>query len=133
MSYSYDSDIWSLGLTLIECALGSFPYPGPSQDKTNDNAENAAPIGFWELLEFIVKQPPPVLDPKQFSPEMCDFIAKWYHQFFQILILSDSLQKVPEERPTSTTLLNHPWIKHNNPQGVHDSNVLKEWMQQWNQ
>lgn len=25
--YSFDSDIWSLGLTLVECAIGSFPYP----------------------------------------------------------------------------------------------------------
>lgn len=27
--YSYDSDIWSLGLTLVECALGRYPYPPP--------------------------------------------------------------------------------------------------------
>lgn len=25
--YSFDSDIWSLGLTLVECAIGRFPYP----------------------------------------------------------------------------------------------------------
>lgn len=27
--YSYDSDMWSLGLTLVECALGRYPYPPP--------------------------------------------------------------------------------------------------------
>ena len=26
-SYSFSSDIWSLGLTLLEAALGRFPYP----------------------------------------------------------------------------------------------------------
>lgn len=26
-TYSVQSDIWSLGLTIIECALGSYPYP----------------------------------------------------------------------------------------------------------
>mmetsp|Transcript_29568 Transcript_29568/g.41589 ORF Transcript_29568/g.41589 Transcript_29568/m.41589 type:complete len:389 (+) Transcript_29568:680-1846(+) len=121
MSYSYDSDIWSLGLTLVECALGAFPYPGnPTNDNNNLQNNMSAPVGFWELLEFIVKQPPPVLDAKQFSPEMCDFIAK-------------CLQKVPEERPTSTTLLNHPWIKQNNSSDINDSGTLREWLQQWNQ
>lgn len=26
-SYSWDTDLWSLGLTLLECAWGRFPYP----------------------------------------------------------------------------------------------------------
>ena len=26
-TYSVQSDIWSLGLTIIECALGRYPYP----------------------------------------------------------------------------------------------------------
>ncbi len=30
-SYSFDSDLWSLGLTLLECALGRFPYPPPGE------------------------------------------------------------------------------------------------------
>lgn len=30
-AYSADTDIWSLGLTLLECAWGKFPYPYPYQ------------------------------------------------------------------------------------------------------
>lgn len=29
--YNHDTDVWSLGLTLIECALGRFPYPEPGR------------------------------------------------------------------------------------------------------
>ena len=27
LGYGFDSDVWSLGLSLLECALGRFPYP----------------------------------------------------------------------------------------------------------
>jgi serine/threonine protein kinase len=33
-------------------------------------------LGFWELLEYIVVEPPPVLPRPSFSPEFCDFVAK---------------------------------------------------------
>ena len=47
-SYSFDSDLWSLGLTMVECALGRFPYPPPS--------DAGVQLGFWELLEYIVME-----------------------------------------------------------------------------
>lgn len=31
-SYFSDTDIWSLGLLLVECVLGRFPYPDPKDE-----------------------------------------------------------------------------------------------------
>jgi mitogen-activated protein kinase kinase 1 len=67
--YGYDSDIWSLGLTLLECALGRFPYQPPGEDE--------GWLNFYELLETIVEQPPPVAPADKFSPEFCSFISAW--------------------------------------------------------
>eukprot|EP01112_Ceratiomyxa_fruticulosa_P002135 TRINITY_DN12262_c0_g2_i1.p1 TRINITY_DN12262_c0_g2~~TRINITY_DN12262_c0_g2_i1.p1 ORF type:complete len:372 (-),score=82.23 TRINITY_DN12262_c0_g2_i1:93-1208(-) len=92
-SYSFDSDIWGLGLSLVECALGRFPYPpieGP--------ASTPPPaLSFFELMGYIVRSPPPTLPAEKFSPEFCDFVSK-------------CLQKSPELRPTAQSLLTHPFI-----------------------
>jgi mitogen-activated protein kinase kinase 1 len=105
-SYSYDSDIWSLGLTLVECALGRYPYP--------NNAGGGEQMGFWELLDFIVKAPAPSLPPDKCSPELCAFVAA-------------CLQKEPEERPTAHQLLDHPFIT----KYANDTFDMAEWVQRF--
>ena len=60
--YNYNSDIWSFGLCLLECALGRFPY--------------AAFSVYFEMVQAIVNEPPPQPDAQIFSPAFCDFIAK---------------------------------------------------------
>jgi len=105
-SYSYDSDIWSLGLTLVECALGRYPYPNNNSTGTGEQ------MGFWELLDFIVKAPAPSLPPDRCSPELCAFVAA-------------CLQKEPEERPTAQLLLDHPFIT----KYANDTFDMSEWVQ----
>ncbi|XP_028555672.1 mitogen-activated protein kinase kinase 6 isoform X2 [Dendrobium catenatum] len=89
-SYDFKSDIWSLGLVILECATGSFPY------KQTENEEG--PLSFYELLETIVEEPPPSVPEDQFSPEFCSFI-------------SACIQKDPQQRMSSSELLSHPFIK----------------------
>lgn len=62
-SYSFKSDIWSLGMIVYQCALGKFPYPGDS-----DN------ITFWDLKAY-VQNDIPVKLPEGYSTECHDFIT----------------------------------------------------------
>ncbi len=62
-AYQYNSDLWSFGLCLAECALGVFPYPSVSV--------------YFEMVQAIVNEAPPALDPAVFSTEFCSFIAAW--------------------------------------------------------
>ena len=84
--YSYSSDVWGLGMTILACAMGCYPY----------NAER----GYWALLAAIKDEPVPTPDPSRFSPECRDFIAL-------------ATKKVPDERSTAADLLQHIFInKH---------------------
>ncbi|XP_027066502.1 mitogen-activated protein kinase kinase 6 [Coffea eugenioides] len=89
-TYDYKSDIWSLGMVTLECAIGRFPYI-QSEDQQGWPS-------FYELLEAIVGGSPPSAPPDQFSPEFCSFI-------------SACIQKDPRDRSSSLDLLNHPFLK----------------------
>ncbi|KAK8597685.1 hypothetical protein V6N13_095085 [Hibiscus sabdariffa] len=89
-SYGVDADIWSLGLVLLECATGKFPYSPPEQ------AEEWA--SFYDLMECIVEGPAPCAPSNQFSSEFCSFI-------------SACLQKDPKERKSAQELLELPFAK----------------------
>ncbi|KAK8319250.1 hypothetical protein V6Z12_A13G229900 [Gossypium hirsutum] len=89
-TYDYSSDIWSLGMVVLECAIGRFPYM-QSEDQQSWPS-------FYELLEAIVEKPPPTAPSDQFSPVFCSFV-------------SACIKKNPKERASSLDLLSHPFIK----------------------
>ena len=80
--YDHKADIWSLGITALELALGEPPY---------------SEIHPMKVLFLIPKNPAPVLDGN-FSKECKDFVHR-------------CLRKEPKERPSARELLRHPWIK----------------------
>ena len=75
--YGYSSDIWSLGLVLLECAIGEFPYPMTDV--------------VLELMQSVVGgDAPRVPVDGGFTPEFASFIAA-------------CLQKEPEKRREKAT------------------------------
>lgn len=140
--YSIQSDIWSLGLSLVEMAIGRYPIPSPSdqelkkifnlkdtptavtkdtnktdkqssaQDKAlNDKTDKAAAIAaeqispkqvvgnedvprlsIFELLDYIVNEPPPTIPSPPFSVEFKDFVDR-------------CLKKDPAQRADLKTLM----------------------------
>lgn len=85
-TYSVQSDIWSLGLTIIECAKGAYPYP----------PEVSGSI--FSQLNAIVEGEPPGLPEEGYSDTARDFVAS-------------CLNKIPKLRPPYKMLLKHPWLK----------------------
>lgn len=102
--YSVQSDIWSLGLSLVEMAIGMYPIPppdaktlagifGPSPDGDSPGHTNGPrPMAIFELLDYIVNEPPPKLPAGIFSDEFKDFVDR-------------CLKKNPDERADLKTLM----------------------------
>lgn len=147
--YSIQSDVWSLGLSLVEMAIGMYPIPPPDPQilanifgpKFSEDPENMIqspssrsprqsessvtrmhtarnhvirytimislddtghfpggasngprPMAIFELLDYIVNEPPPKLPSGVFSSEFKDFVDR-------------CLKKNPAERPALRTLM----------------------------
>ncbi|GAB7340340.1 hypothetical protein MBLNU457_6789t2 [Dothideomycetes sp. NU457] len=80
--YDFKADIWSLGITAMELALGEPPH------------SNVHPM---KVLFLIPKEKPPRLDGPKWSKDFKDFIAQ-------------CLNKDPDRRPTARQLLKHRFI-----------------------
>ena len=121
-AYTIKSDIWSLGITFLELAIGFYPIPKPNQndvlkvlqefpaldvdnlaqfDRNSGclgtgfgNIRPTRNIAIFELLEYIVSRPPPEL--YYFDPN------EGYPQFFSIdfvKFVNSMLRQNMNERP----------------------------------
>ncbi|KAI9280128.1 kinase-like domain-containing protein [Sporodiniella umbellata] len=65
--YSVKSDVWSIGITLMELGLGKFPFA----------SSDGRSLAIFELLQYIVNEPIPSLPPGKYSPHFEHFISLW--------------------------------------------------------
>ncbi|KAJ2881898.1 MAP kinase kinase Wis1 [Coemansia aciculifera] len=85
VGYTIQSDVWSLGLTIIEVATGRYPY------------DISSFTNVFEQLNAIVHGEPPKLPESRYSSQACDFVAR-------------CLTKQAAVRPVYQELLQHPWM-----------------------
>ncbi|KAJ2758491.1 MAP kinase kinase Wis1, partial [Coemansia nantahalensis] len=84
--YTIQSDVWSLGLTIIEVATGRFPY------------ETAGFANVFDQINAIVNGRVPQLPADSFSEAACQFVQQ-------------CLDKSPAKRPNYQSLLDHSWLQ----------------------
>ena len=101
-----------MGLSLVEMAIGMYPIPPPDKKSletifTDNSNEEGNPttvepkaMAIFELLDYIVNEPPPKLEHEIFSDEFKDFVEK-------------CLKKNPDERADLKTLLVLSIISYN--------------------
>lgn len=94
-SYTITSDVWSLGVTLLEVAQHRFPFPA-------DGTEMQPRAGLIDLLTYIVRQPIPKLKDE---PENK---VRWSDNFKYFI--ECCLEKEPPRRATPWRMLEHPWM-----------------------
>ncbi len=100
LEHSFQSDIWSMGVTVAECAIGQFPF-------------DMKQLGVFDVLSYIQETGLNITE-EQVSRELLDFLR-------QTTVID------PEQRPNATTLLQHPWItKYQDVD--HSTRVVAEWL-----
>ncbi|XP_066503866.1 dual specificity mitogen-activated protein kinase kinase 2a [Hoplias malabaricus] len=127
--YSVQSDVWSMGLSLVELAIGRYPIPPPDAKEleaifgrpvldgvaTEGHSTSPRPrppgrpisghgmdsrpaMAIFELLDYIVNEPPPKLPHGVFTSDFQDFVTK-------------CLIKNPADRADLKMLMSHTFIK----------------------
>lgn len=91
-TYTVASDVWSLGLSMVETTMGVYPYP----PETYSNV--------FAQLQAIVHGDPPELPAELYSQTARDFVDK-------------CLEKIPSRRPTYSQLLQHDFLVQDTARG----------------
>lgn len=85
--YTVKSDVWSFGLSIMELAIGRFPF-GSEHPADDDEG----PAGILDLLQQIVHEPAPRLPKSDAFPSILEDMCQ------------KCMSKVPDERPTPQEL-----------------------------
>lgn len=105
------NDIWSLGITLAELAIGKYPIPNLKQNMLRNlfrkDPKALMPrfyvhknfdIPIFAFMELVINGKSPSLSPKYFSKDVTNFTRT-------------CLKKIPSQRLDYENLLEHPFLK----------------------
>ncbi|KAF2455964.1 kinase-like domain-containing protein [Lineolata rhizophorae] len=110
-SYTITSDVWSLGVTLLEVAQHRFPFPA-------DGTEMNPRAGLIDLLTYIVRQPIPKLKDEPQNN------IRWSENFKYFI--ECCLEKDPPRRATPWRMLDHPWMLEMKSKKVNMEHFLRQ-------
>jgi serine/threonine protein kinase len=106
--YSFASDIWSFGLTLLYCATGKHTMPSEIWHLQTVHNKTEAELAAYCMQDLILMEE---AGGTRFSSECKDFISK-------------CLTRSPLNRADSASLMNHPWLSFNRPATRNLHNLL---------
>lgn len=146
--YTVKSDVWSLGITFLELAIGFYPIPKPDKtemqrklqeypalDPENFQAFDqskgslatglrpSASLAIFELLEYIVSRSPPQLFYFDPSEGYCEYFSPDFVNFTNGMI-----QKGMNERPDLNDLMKKPFFQKSLSQKANVHRYFSQWM-----
>ena len=103
--YSYPADIWSLGLMLIECATGKYPFIHAGS--------------MIEMAQTVTESEPPKLTPERlYSDSFHDFI-------------NACMKNNPADRETAYELLGYKWLSEHNANSMRKcQDIVRDYFQE---
>jgi len=141
VGYGMSSDIWSLGLSLLEMILGRFPFPRPSHgssmDGTSCNSNKSSTqstfhkttttttttssmdtteMSALSFMQLILHQNPDMPSRDSVTPEFYDLLVR-------------TLQRDPANRISSTEFSHHPFFASH--EGVGSNEEMMEIVKRW--
>jgi len=133
-SYTITSDVWSLGITILQVAQNRFPYFSRVSEPRD--------AGLMGLLTRIATGPAPKLEDELelkicWSEGFKYFIDCWYVEYYLLVRCIDQLQKFDAyilrslereafKRATPMRMLEHPWMKDMKGRKVNMERFLRE-------
>ncbi len=67
-AYNTSTDVWSLGMVILECITGQYPF--------QEGRPEGNPINFFDLMDAIITQEYTYSSLEGFSPELISFLRQ---------------------------------------------------------